>query len=352
MLNEKDVLEAVRRRVEERGEAAKLGPPDAVQITWHSLLEGEVVRSIETRTEEKQLRYGHVDLSDRPEYDTLARYRVALPKDLTKTQSLTLVRRGSVTERSCDCGNGKTLCPRCQGRGDLPCEAFTTCAACRDSGSCLHCEGTGRRINQDPRDHKPGDERVTCRQCGAEDAACPTCSGQGRTTCSTCEGRGTRGCPDCDRTGTVTHERCEGTGRTVTWIEGTISRQPLIEKIKHPKAGVPYLAWEGARESGTWRRTDLTHKDTLPTDLASGFRNLVQPHLEPRKGEIARRATFRYLRLARAVVPQHPHRVYYVFPTDTSPQVFVLPSRQRTWQIGAALLGGLAMLYLLLLLLP
>lgn len=137
-----------------------------------------------------------------------------------------------MTERSCDCGNGKTLCPRCQGRGDLPCEAFTACAACRDSGSCLRCEGTGRRINQNPRDHKPGDERITCRQCGAGDAACPTCSGQGRTTCSTCEGRGTRGCPDCDRTGTVTHERCEGTGQTVTWIEGTISRQPLIEKIR------------------------------------------------------------------------------------------------------------------------
>lgn len=81
MLNDKDVLEAIRRRLEDRGEAAKLGSPNAVEITWHSLLEGEVVRSIETRTEEKQLHYGHIDLSDRPEYDTLARYRVALPKD-------------------------------------------------------------------------------------------------------------------------------------------------------------------------------------------------------------------------------------------------------------------------------
>ncbi|ADI12491.1 hypothetical protein SBI_09373 [Streptomyces bingchenggensis BCW-1] len=66
------------------------------------------------------------------------------------------------------------------------------------------------------------------------------------------------------------------------------------------------------------------------------------------EGEIARQATFKYLQLARAEAPQHPHRVYYVFPTVTAPQVLVLPSRQRTWQIVAAALGALLVLLLIL----
>ncbi|MGK7235843.1 hypothetical protein [Streptomyces hygroscopicus] len=348
MLDEKDVLEAVRRRIEKRGEVSKLGLPDRAKITWHSLLEGEIVRSIETRTQEEQKHYGPIDLSDRPEYDSLDRYSVALPKDLTTTQTLTLVRRGSVTERSCDCSNGKTACPRCQGRGDLSCDPFTACTACRGIDSCLACDGTGTRNRNNPAGQQPADERATCRQCGAPNAACPTCHGRGRTPCPTCDGHGIRDCPDCHRAGTVPHQRCKGTGRTVTWIQGTINRRPLIEKIKLPKAGVPYLAWEGARESGNWHRVHLTHKDTLLVDLTDGFRDLVQPHLAPREGEIARQGTLKYLRLARVETPQHPHRVYYVVPTVTSPRVIVLPSRHRTWQIAAATLGAVLVLFFLL----
>ncbi|MFF4484732.1 hypothetical protein ACFY1A_48405 [Streptomyces sp. NPDC001520] len=348
MLDEKNVLEAVRRRIEERGEASKMGLPDTAKITWHSLLEGEIVRSIETRTQEKRKHYGPIDLSSRPEYDTLARHHVALPKDLTTTQTVTLVQHGSVTERSCDCSNGKTSCPRCQGRGDLPCDLFTACTACQGLDSCLRCDGTGTKNRNNPDGQQSADERATCRQCGAPNAACPTCQGGGRAPCPTCDGHGVRDCPDCDRAGTVPHQRCKGTGRTVTWIQGTISRKPLTEKIKHPKTGVPYLAWEGARESGNWDRARLTHKDTLPADLTDAFRKLVQPHLEPREGEIARQATFTYLRLARVEVLQHPSRVYYVFPTVTSPRVLVLPSQRRTWQIAATALGAVLVLFLLL----
>ncbi|WP_344319764.1 hypothetical protein [Streptomyces yatensis] len=111
---------------------------------------------------------------------------------------------------------------------------------------------------------------------------------------------------------------------------------------------MPYLAWEGAREGGDWYRARLTHKDTLPADLTEAFRNLVQPHLEPREGEIARQATFTYLRLARVEVLQHPSRVYYVFPTVTSPRVLVLPSQRRTWQIAATALGAVLVLFLVL----
>ncbi|MEU1666198.1 hypothetical protein ABZ547_21770 [Streptomyces sparsogenes] len=92
--------------------------------------------------------------------------------------------------------------------------------------------------------------------------------------------------------------------------------------------------------------------NTLPLDLPDGFRKLVQPHLTPHKGEIARQATFKYLQLARAEAPNHPHRVYYVFPTASSPRVLVLPSQQRTWQIAGATLCVVLVLLLILWLMP
>ncbi|BBJ37395.1 hypothetical protein SSPO_001130 [Streptomyces antimycoticus] len=349
MLNDKDVLEAVRRRLEGRGDGVKLGLPDTARVTWHPLLEGQIVRCIETCRQDERLHYGSIDLSDQPEYDTLSRYRLAPPKDLTRAQKVTLVRRGSVTERSCDgCSNGKNPCPRCQGRGDLPCEPSTACADCRGADSCLRCEGTGHKIRNAPDSQQPAGERVPCRRCGALDAACPTCCGRGHTTCMTCDGRGVRDCPECDRAGTVLHQSCQGAGRTVTWTEATISRTPMTEPVKHPKAGVPYPARELARTSGKWHRVRLTDKETLPKDLTDEFRNLAQSYLAPHEDEIGREATFKYLRLARVEAPQHPHRVYYVFPTNTSPQVVVLPSQQRTWQITAAALGALLVLFLLL----
>jgi hypothetical protein len=337
----------VRRCIEDRGEAP--GPElPTPQITWYPLLEGEVIRSIETRTEQRQKHYGHIDLSDRPEYDSLARHRIAPPKDLTRAQTVKLVRRDSVTEDFCPCGNGKTACPRCQGRGDLPCEASTACAACRGIDSCLRCDGTGYRKLKVHEDHGVVDERVTCERCGTHNAACRTCDGRGRTTCSTCHGAGVRDCPDCDRAGTVPHQRCKGAGRIVTWIEGIIRREPRTERIRQPETGVPYPAWSAARESGAWHQLHLTGQDPLPADAASRFLHLVQPHLTPHEGEIARQATFRHLRLARTVVPQHPHRVYYVLPTAASPRVLVLPSRRRTWQIAVVALVALLALVLLL----
>ncbi|SFL67872.1 hypothetical protein SAMN05192584_12424 [Streptomyces pini] len=256
--------------------------------------------------EQRQKHYGHIDLSDRPECDSLARHRIAPPKDLTRAQTVKLVRRDSVTEDFCPCDNGKTACPRCQGRGDLPCEASTACAACRGIDSCLRCDGTGYRKLKVHEDHGVVGERVTCERCGTHNAACRTCDGRGRTTCSTCHGAGVRDCPDCDRAGTVPHQRCKGAGRIVTWIEGIIRREPRTERIRQPETGVPYPAWSAARESGAWHQLHLTGQDPLPADAASRLLHLVQPHLTPHEGEIARQATFRHLRLARTVVPQHP----------------------------------------------
>ncbi len=280
---------SVRRRLEERGGGVKLGLPDTARVTWHRLLEGRIVRCTETRTQDERLHYGSIDLSGQPEYGGLFRCRLAPPKDLTKAQKVTLVRRGSVTERSCDgCSNGKNPCPRCQGRGDLPCEPSTVCADCRGVGSCLRCEGNGHRIRSAPDSQQPAGERVLCRRCGALDAACPTCCGRGHTACTTCDGRGVHDCPECDRAGTMSHQSCQGADGTVTWTEATISRTPMIEPVKHPKAGVPNPARELARASGKWRPVRLTYKDTLPKDLADEFRNLAQSYLAPHEGEIGR----------------------------------------------------------------
>lgn len=63
MLSETDILQAVRQHIAKRGEALKVGLPVSGEITWHSLLEGTVVRCIETRTEDEQIHRGRLDLS-------------------------------------------------------------------------------------------------------------------------------------------------------------------------------------------------------------------------------------------------------------------------------------------------
>ncbi|MEU5214161.1 hypothetical protein [Streptomyces sp. NPDC020742] len=348
MLSKTDILQAVRQHIAERGEVPKLGLPASGEITWHSLLEGTVVRCMETRTEGEQIHRGRIDLSGHPQYDSLERYRLAPPKDPAITTTLRLVQRGSVKEDPCPCGNGKVACSRCQGRGELPCAATTTCSDCRGIDACLRCDGTGHRTRKAPEEVRQAvDERVTCKKCGAFEAACSTCRGRGHVTCSTCQGRGTRECPDCAGEGTEPHKRCAGTGHTVTWTEGTIRRQPRTDKIKWPESGLPYMARQHAREYGAWRKTSLTHKDSVPDGLENEFKALLKPHLKPRDGEIAREADLRYLPLARVVVPEHRHRVYYVYPGRSTLQVLVLPSLQRTWQIAGAVLGGLVVLYLL-----
>lgn len=84
MLSETDILQAVRQHVAERGEVPKMGLPASGEITWHSLVEGTVVRCIETRTEDKKLHRGRIDLSGRPQYDRLEGY--PLPHQRTLPQ--------------------------------------------------------------------------------------------------------------------------------------------------------------------------------------------------------------------------------------------------------------------------
>ena len=321
--------------------------PGAAEITWLPLLEGTIERCIETRVEKKQKHNGPIDLSGRPVYDTLASISLDPPRYPFTATTKKLVQRGSVAERLCDCGNGEVTCPRCQGRGELLCEPATACLSCHGIDPCARCHGTGRRKGRTSADRKPTADRVTCHKCDAADAACPGCHGQGRLPCSTCHGKGTRNCPGCDSAGTVAHKQCGGTGGNVTWTEGIINRTPKREPVRLPETGPPRLARWYARDTGHWSETTLSSHDTLPSDLARQF-TALRTGLTAHTDEITRRATLRYLPMARVTVHQQPHRIYYVFPGHDALHVRTLPSRHRTWQITAALLALLAVVVVIL----
>lgn len=345
MLSEKGVLEAVRRHLEEGGDNWTEGHSGNLNVTWIPLLEGEIVRSIETREERKHFHAGPKNLSEHPTYTSLAHHAIAPPRDPAVASTLTLVRKGSVQQKSCDCGNGLRACPRCSGRGELDCAAATSCTGCHGIDACLRCEGTGHRSKTVPAHlGSQGDDRVVCRKCGATDAACAVCRGRGHVTCPICTGTGTRTCPDCGGLGTTPHTRCNGTGTTVTWVEGVIQREPTVEKLSWPTTGLPFLARQHARERSNWRKANLVGDSPVPDDIDPDHHRLLQLRLAPRDNEIARQATFRYLLLARVVIPHHRHRVYYVFPGQDSPQVLILPSLRRTWQIATVAIGILAVL--------
>lgn len=344
MLSDDEVLDAVRRHIQGGRAEQSVARPDASALTWQPLLEGKIVRCIETRTEEERFHAGPLDLSDRPVYkSTISRHHVPPPKDPSERSTLKLVRGGSVDDRVCDCGNGQVTCQRCTGKGGIPCEPSRPCTDCHHVDSCLRCSATGSRPTRRPVEGTTEIGRVQCRQCGAHNAACPTCHGRGTLRCTTCRGTGSRACPDCGGDGTVWHRRCEGTGRTVTWTEGVITRKPRTHTVRLPESGVPCLARRRVRRHGTWTQTNLTGqvhvRDHVAGDLTPTLRALLLPHDQ----EIARHATLRYIRLARVAVPEHPHRIYFVFPAPEGPHVLVLPSRRRTRQITALMLGVLVL---------
>ncbi|MFC7978661.1 hypothetical protein ACFUT3_25910 [Streptomyces cinereoruber] len=140
MLSDEEVLAAVRRRVEERGGAGRV-PPGGADITRHLLIEGRVLRCVETRTEEERFHQGAIDLSDRPVYGSdLDSYRIPPPEDPASETTLRLVRRGSVDDRSCDCGNGVVACERCKGA--VSCRASRPRPAAGARGSPPACGAT------------------------------------------------------------------------------------------------------------------------------------------------------------------------------------------------------------------
>lgn len=130
----------------------------------------------------------------------------------------------------------------------------------------------------------------------------------------------------------------------MTWTEDVITRKPKTLKVRLPEYGVPYPTRQQVREHGSW--TGLTGRDLLRDYLVEEFGASLKALFQPRGLEIARHTDVRYTRMARVTVPEHPHRIYFVFPTAGQPHVMTLPTRKRTWQITGVVAGALPLLAL------
>ncbi|OKK05308.1 hypothetical protein AMK09_37830 [Streptomyces sp. CB02488] len=145
----------------------------------------------------------------------------------------------------------------------------------------------------------------------------------------------------------MTHEHCAGTGRTVEWTEGTITRAPRTDEVRLPEPGVLYWARRLAEQHATWTPTTLTDNDPLRACVQKDFGSALKPHLRPHHQEIARRTELEYVRFAKVAVDEHPHRIYYVFPTLKGTTVVRCPSPRRTWQIAGIVASVLLLLVLI-----
>ncbi|NML52928.1 hypothetical protein HHL19_08800 [Streptomyces sp. R302] len=331
MLSEEDILAAVRRSLGAAGADPTAFPADGARITRHLLVDGEIVRSVETREERPGFHPGSRDLSDRPEYDDLDGYAIPAPADPGNPSTLLLVRRGTVDPRPCVCANGRRQCARCEGAGDLKCPPYVPCGGCEGRLCCLSCEGTGKpALKAADRPQGETATRVRCRECGAEDAACEKCRGAGRKKCGVCRGSGTRPCPVCKREGTIAHDYCEGTGRYVRWTEGVVDRRPVVDAFEETSS-LPARAFAWTRESDGWEHIDTAHE--IP-DMDAGIAAFLKPRLGFHDGEVGRRVRVRHLSLARVTHDDHPHRVYVVVPGQVTPRVVAVRSPRRTLQLA------------------
>ncbi|MFF1544627.1 hypothetical protein [Streptomyces sp. NPDC058291] len=340
--SDEEMLKAVERYVSQHGAPVDLSAPGAAEVSWRSLFEFHVLRSIESRYERSARDKGRFEeITARPTYSDLAAYPVPPPADPARTYRTRLVREGSVDEEPCgDCVGGRKTCGACKGRGELPCPAHVECEDCHASvDACWECDGTGtprtRRPRAGSRPRGPdARERVACRRCKRRDVACPTCHGETMATCPDCNGTASTPCTECGGSKHTVHQRCGGAGRFTVWREGVVAHTPDPDAVRIPG---PQFAWLRTETLGERMRAETTGvTDRLPDFLEDAHRELIAPYLPARKGEVARRMTFSYLPLARVLVRAHPDRVYYAFPAATGIEVVRRPSRDRVTALAWA----------------
>jgi hypothetical protein len=329
------ILQAVERHISEHGTSVDLSAPGAARISWHSVFEFHVHRSIEKRYEQQGKAKGSDGkVATKPTYTDLEAYPVAPPADPQTSQRTSLVLQGTIDEELCGgCVGGRNQCGACKGRGRLPCPTHVECEACHGGpDTCWECDGTGtprtRRRRSGTRDRGPdAPKRETCKRCRSRDVACPTCLGETATPCRECDKKGSLPCEECNGAKRVEHKRCGGTGRFTVWTEGIIAHTPDTDEVILPG---PQFSWLKTASLGEWRRAELTGvTEKLPDFLQDAHRRLVAPHLPAKKHEVSRRMTFRHLPIARVEVVAHPHRVYYAFPAVTGIEVARRPSRDH-----------------------
>ncbi|MFC3573337.1 hypothetical protein ACFOZ0_08640 [Streptomyces yaanensis] len=351
-----EILRAVEQHVSRHGISARLTSPGTADLSWQSLLDCRIVRSIETRDERSMKDKGRrADLAERPTYTDLAEHPVDPPADPDTSQRLELVLLGSLDEVPCEgCEGGRKECVACRGRGGRACPEFVKCDGCGGGiDACWDCDGTGRpRPRGKPTEPRPAGapQRVRCVRCHRPDSACPTCLGRGRTDCTVCKGAGFVECQSCKGAGRVKHVQCGGAGLFTTWTGAVISHAPEVKTVEEP-APLYLRRPRDATAKGHWHGTTLTSTtDKLPDDLAPEHRAMIAPHLSVKENEVGRRVTLRHLPLARVTAHADPDRVYFAFPSRTGIEVVERPSRQRVVHFTAIGSAAVAVAVLVLVL--
>ena len=152
------MLQAVERRVSRPGATSRLTAPGAAALSWQSVFECRIVRSIERRDERRRRAKGRQSgLANRPTYTDLATHPVKPPADPAIPQRLELVQAGSVAEEPCgDCVEGKKDCDACGGRGGRDCPRHIECDTCHGGpDACWECDGTGHPRTRRARATRP-----------------------------------------------------------------------------------------------------------------------------------------------------------------------------------------------------
>ncbi|MFD8963772.1 hypothetical protein ACFV0C_02020 [Streptomyces sp. NPDC059568] len=363
---------------------AKAPAKGHARIERHQVVRFEIVRSVETRTEDSKdsERNGSFDLSDRPRYKNLTEYAVEPPEDPRTRLDLPLVRLGSEREIICGCDGGRIICPECSGEKRRPCPPAVVCPDCAGVVPCTHCEETGKRrrragAKQPPVRRTSGQQtagqrtaaqqgstaqqrpvgpdaagtRIACAFCKQPDVACAGCEGWGEIRCDLCGGKGRAACKECKASGRITHEQCGGEGSVTRWRAARIQQTPHRDSLELPERDWPARVRARLNRDAVWEPLDTGQGEKVPDGVDRVHRARITQRLAHQPHEIKRDVSVRTLRLARVELVNDPHRVFYVFPGKTEPQVVRLPSRQWVQRASGIAAGVVALLVLVLVLL-
>ncbi|WP_055525179.1 hypothetical protein [Streptomyces graminilatus] len=341
--------------------------PGTARLTDRPLLDFRIDRRFEVRGQEVRRRVPGrklKEISKRPAYTDLAAHPVPVPSGFASSPPVRLVREGSMAEESCEgCAGGSLDCEQCGGSGTQKCPTRVKCRACGGGvDACWSCGGTRDRDTRKPPAKAQRQVRTDwCRRCGAHDVACPKCQGQQTMPCGVCKEKGVRPCDACKGSKRVRHDPCGGKGYFTAYVEAEISHP--VESDRKRVAAPPHLWWPTSWRAG-WRVKHLANVwDKLPPDLPESLRAEVEPQLALARREVARRATLRYLPVARVTVDADPEWVYFAFPdrvgagTDTETGTDILkvvrrPAKQVVLRVagiasGAVVIAVLAMVLVL-----
>ncbi|MFD7894845.1 hypothetical protein [Streptomyces sp. NPDC059743] len=151
--------------------------------------------------------------------------------------------------------------------------------------------------------------------------------------------------------GRITHEQCGGEGSVTRWRAARIQQTPHRDSLELPERDWPARVRARLNRDAVWEPLDTGQGEKVPDGVDRVHRARITQRLAHQPHEIKRDVSVRTLRLARVELVNDPHRVFYVFPGKTEPQVVRLPSRQWVQRASGIAAGVVALLVLVLVLL-